>query len=67
MSVAIKPALENLDEALDRLENVIENRVVQGQQGVLNFDTAEEKEVNQEIASKLDSTIKRLETLLSEE
>ncbi|MEZ0261929.1 MAG: hypothetical protein ACAH80_13040 [Alphaproteobacteria bacterium] len=70
MKAAIKPALENLDKALMRLENAVDKRLVQTKKSKeepqLSLDR-NEREVNKKIAAKLDSTINRLEMLLSEE
>jgi hypothetical protein len=69
MKSTVKPALENLDKALGRLESAVERRFT-----VLKKTKEEpqlelgrnEKEVNRKIAAKLDQTISRLEMLLSE-
>lgn len=70
MKAAIKPALENLDKALLRLENAVDKRLVQTkktkEEPQFSLDR-NEREVNKKIAAKLDSTINRLEMLLSEE
>ena len=70
MKASIKPALENLDKALMRLENAVDKRLVQAKKSKeepqLSLDR-NEREVNKKIAAKLDSTINRLEMLLSEE
>jgi hypothetical protein len=70
MKASIKPALENLDKALMRLENAVDKRLVQTKKAKeepqLSLDR-NEREVNKKIAAKLDSTINRLEMLLSEE
>lgn len=70
MKAAIKPALENLDKALMRLENAVDKRLVQTKKSKeepqFSLDR-NEREVNKKIAAKLDSTINRLEMLLSEE
>jgi hypothetical protein len=70
MKASIKPALENLDKALMRLENAVDKRLVQTKKSKeepqLSLDR-NEREVNKKIAAKLDSTINRLEMLLSEE
>jgi len=70
MKAAIKPALENLDKALMRLENAVDKRLVQTKKSKEEPQFAldrNEREVNKKIAAKLDSTINRLEMLLSEE
>jgi hypothetical protein len=70
MKASIKPALENLDKALMRLENAVDKRLVQTkktkEEPQFSLDR-NEREVNKKIAAKLDSTINRLEMLLSEE
>ncbi len=70
MKSVLKPALENLDKALGRLESAVEKslshtkRVKQEPQLELQRN---ERDVNRKIAAKLDQTINRLEMLLSEE
>lgn len=70
MKSVMKPALENLDKALQRLENAVEKRFVQATkthiEPQLTLDR-NEREVNKKIAAKLDQTINRLEMLLTEE
>jgi hypothetical protein len=71
MKSALKPALENLDKALARLETAVEKRLqvaeVEYEEPELNLNVRNEREVNRKIASKLDQTINRLEMLLTEE
>jgi len=71
MKPALKPALENLDKALARLETAVDKRLqTDGRKKVepqLDLSTRNEREVNRKIAARLDQTINRLETLLSEE
>lgn len=71
MKSALKPALENLDKALGQLENVIERKFVQATkmkvEPQLDLNARNEREVNKKIAARLDTTINRLEMLLSEE
>jgi hypothetical protein len=70
MKAAIKPALENLDKALLRLENAVDKRLVQTKKSKEEPQFAldrNEREVNKKIAAKLDHTINRLEMLLSED
>jgi hypothetical protein len=71
MKSALKPALENLDKALARLETAVDNRlkteVRQKVEPQLDLSVRNEREVNRKIAARLDQTINRLETLLSEE
>lgn len=70
MKSVLKPALENLDKALGRLESAVEKsltqvkRVKEEPQFELQRN---EKDVNRKIAARLDQTINRLEMLLSEE
>jgi hypothetical protein len=70
MKSVIKPALENLDKALARLESAVDKRFAQTkkvrQEPQLELPR-NEAEVNKKIAAKLDQTINRLEMLLSEE
>ena len=70
-SSALRPALENLDKALGHLESAVEKRFVQikkiKEEPQLDLNARNEREVNKKIAAKLDSTINRLEMLLSEE
>lgn len=71
MKSSLKPALENLDKALGRLETAVEKRfqVVkkQKEEPQLDLNARNEREVNRKIAAKLDQTINRLEMLLTEE
>lgn len=70
MKAVLKPALENLDKALQRLETAVEKQFVQSkktkEEPMLALDR-NEREVNKKIAARLDQTINRLETLLMEE
>ena len=71
MKSSLKPALENLDKALGRLETSVEKRfqVVkkQKEEPQLDLNARSERDVNRKIAAKLDQTINRLEMLLTEE
>ncbi|MGM0422535.1 MAG: hypothetical protein ACQEQL_05485 [Pseudomonadota bacterium] len=69
MSQSLKAALQDLNDSISRLENTIDQRVEKGSrnQAELFGISEEEKKLNKNIAGKLDSTIKRLETLLTEE
>ena len=71
MKTVLKPALENLDKALGRLETAVEKRflVVQKkkEEPQLELSARNERDVNRKVAAKLDQTISRLEMLLSEE
>ena len=70
MQSAIPSALENLDKALDRLDSTISKTVTKMKKSQTEPELAlprNEREVNRRIAAKLDQTIDRLETLLSEE
>ena len=67
MSASLQPVLENLDEALERLEQVIEHKLDVSVIGQTEMDLGDEMDMNVIVASKLDSTIARLETLLGEE
>ena len=74
MKSVLKPALENLDKALLRLETAVEKRFDLTKktkiepQLELNARAADrgERDVSRKIASKLDQTINRLEMLLAE-
>lgn len=70
MKAVLKPALENLDKALQRLETAVEKQLAGTKkaktQPQFTLDR-NEREVNKKIAAKLDQTINRLEMLLSEE
>jgi len=71
MKSALKPALENLDKALARLETAVDKRmqstVKQKIEPQLDLSARNEREVNRKIAARLDQTINRLETILTEE
>ena len=70
MKAVLKPALENLDKALARLETAVDKRFVQVKKSKEEPQFAldrSERDVNRKIAAKLDQTINRLEMLLSEE
>lgn len=70
MTLALKPVLDNLDKALARLESVVEQKAQHTKktkvEPQLDLSARNEREVNRKIASKLDQTINRLETLLTE-
>lgn len=71
MKSALKPTLENLDKALARLETAVDKRLQstskQKVEPQLDLTARNEREVNRKIATRLDQTINRLETLLTEE
>ena len=71
MKSALKPALENHDKALIRLESAVEKRFLSikkaKEEPQLDLSARNEREVNKKIAAKLDQTINRLEMLLTEE
>jgi len=71
MKSSLKPAFENLDKAMGRLEAVVEKRLhlakKQKEEPQLDLNVRNEREVSRKIAAKLDQTINRLEMLLSEE
>jgi hypothetical protein len=76
MKSALKPALENMDKALARLETVLVKKLntLSQQPAIqvkevpqLDLSVRNERDVNRKIAAKLDHTINRLEMLLSEE
>ncbi len=71
MKSALKPALENLDKALAKLESAVEKRFITvkktKEEPQLDLSARNEREVNKKIAAKLDQTINRLEMLLTEE
>ncbi len=70
-ATALKPALENLDKALSRLEGMVDKKAQSSKRAQeepqLDLNSRNEREVNRKIAAKLDQTINRLETLLSDE
>jgi hypothetical protein len=70
MKSALKPALENVEKALMGLETVLDARLNKAQktrhEPQLDL-SRNEREVNKKIAARLDQTISRLETILSEE
>lgn len=70
MKTALRPALENLDNALDRLETAVEKclqKVKKGKSEPQLDLVRNEREVNRKVAAKLDQTINRLEMLLTQE
>lgn len=71
MKSPLKPALENLDKAMSRLETAIEKKFVVikkiKEEPELDLNARNERDVNKRIAAKLDQTINRLEMLLTEE
>ncbi|MBI1215318.1 MAG: hypothetical protein GC185_05810 [Alphaproteobacteria bacterium] len=71
MKSALKPALENLDKALGRLESALDKSLQQAKkqkvEPQLDLSARDEREVNRKIAARLDQTIDRLELLLSED
>ena len=71
MKTALKPALENLDKALGRLEQVVDQRMKSEQKSKgepqLDLSVRNERDVNRKIAMRLDQTINRLETLLTQD
>ena len=70
MKSALKPALENLDKALSRLEASIDRKLqmlsTEAEEPELDLDARSERDVNRKIAARLDQTINRLEVLLSD-
>lgn len=71
MKTALKPALENLEKALLRLDIAIDKTIAATQkrheEPTLDLSVRNERDVNRKIAAKLDQTINRLETLLAQE
>lgn len=71
MTSALKPALENLDKALGRLEQAVDLRLKKEQKAKgepqLDLSVRNERDVNRKIAMRLDQTINRLETLLTQD
>lgn len=71
MKSSLKPALDNLDKALARLEGAVEKRfrviAKKKDEPQLDLHARNERDLNRKIAAKLDHTINRLEMLLSEE
>ena len=70
MKSALKPALENLDKALTRLEASIDRKLqalqVEAEEPEFDLNARNERDVNRKIAARLDQTINRLEVLLSD-
>ncbi len=70
MKSPLKPALENLDKALGRLEAALDKKLTvvkkQKAEPQLDLNARSERDVNRKIAARLDQTINRLETLLQE-
>ncbi|MDD9901785.1 MAG: hypothetical protein OXT65_12485 [Alphaproteobacteria bacterium] len=71
-SATLKPAIENMDKALSRLEAALDKQVSRMKKAAvepqLDLNAVRENPtVNKKIAARLDQTIHRLETLLSEE
>ena len=68
---ALKPALENLDKALSRLEGMVDKKIANDrrtkEEPQLDLTARNEREVKRKIAAKLDQTIDRLETLLTDD
>lgn len=71
MKTALRPALENLDSAMTRLEDAIEACLGKAKktklEPQLDLSVRNEREVNKKVAARLDQTINRLEMLLTEE
>jgi hypothetical protein len=71
MKSVLKPALDNLDRALDTLESAVDKNNTHKKktrvEPELDLSARNEREVNRKIAAKLDQTINRLEMILSEE
>ena len=70
MKTSIMPALENLGDALFKLEQVVDGYIVTNQENIaqteIDFAADDQKNLDRKIATKLDDTIERLETLLNE-
>jgi hypothetical protein len=71
MKSVLKPALENVDNALSRLESAVEKSFLKVKkekvEPQLDLTARNERDVNRKVAAKLDQTINRLEMLLSED
>lgn len=76
MKSALKPAIEDVDKALGSLEEALASCLAKLDRPQPKAKEAalpqlelprNEREVNRKIAARLDQTINRLETLLSEE
>ncbi len=69
MKPALKTSLDSLNKAIVQLESTVDKRILsfrkQGDEPQLDLPR-NEREVNRKIATRLDQTIARLETLLSE-
>lgn len=68
MSQSLNTIIQTLDESISKLESKVDRTVdlMKADQTELFGISQEEKTLNKTIASKLDSTIERLETLLTE-
>ncbi len=71
MKSVLKPALENIDGSLARLETAIDRCLgkMKKEKGEpqLDLSARNERDVNRKVAAKLDQTINRLEMLLTQE
>jgi hypothetical protein len=70
MKSALKPALDNVEEALESLEMALQDLLTKSQKKRQEPQlelARDERAINKKIAAKLDQTISRLETLLTEE
>lgn len=74
MKSALAPAIENIESALEGLESALEKLITKEKKKPKKEPALpqlalarNEKEVTRKIAAKLDQTINRLETLLTEE
>ncbi|GEM_PF-1630905 len=68
MPLSLDAVLQDLEQSISKLEKKIETKAVRAErnQAELFGISEEEKTLNKTIASKLDSTIARLETILQE-
>ena len=72
MKKTVLPALKNLDKSITHLEKLVlkhEKRLAieSGEPELFAFANENDRKFKKALASKLDSTIERLETLLAEE
>ncbi len=71
MKSVLKPALDNLDKALDSLEAAVDKQFSRTKkvktEPQLDLSARNERDVNRKVAARLDQTINRLESILSEE
>ena len=67
MTTSIAPVLQNLDQALQRLETAIETRLDVKIEHQVEMDLGYDDQLDTMISKKLDNTISQLETFLRED